>query len=196
MRKKRPDAGQWIERRIGFWRSVEPRIEQRPAGKPRGKFSRRIFSARPVQAQGIHLNLPINDEELQDIIEYGPPSHEQIFEYNKLMSEFHQKLGIEFKPYGKKETANHSSDSIQFSIDMLDEVICGIESWDDEVDCQFVQGEDCYDLSRTPTQEEWLEIRRALAKLVMKEEHIGDDQVIRRILKKCCPGMKIKKEKY
>ena len=149
-----------------------------------------------LQAQGIHLNLPINDQELEDIIEYGPPSQEQIFEYNKLMSEFHQNLGIEFKPYGKKETANHSSDSIQFSIDMLDDVICGIESWDDEVDSQFVQGEDCYDLSRTPTQEEWLEIRRALAKLSMKEEHIGDDQVIRRILKKCCPGMKIKKEKY
>ena len=25
---------QWIEKQIGFWKSVEPRIEQRPAGKP------------------------------------------------------------------------------------------------------------------------------------------------------------------
>ena len=48
LRKKRPDAGQWIEKQIGFWKSVGPRIEQRPAGKPRGKFSRRIFPARSV----------------------------------------------------------------------------------------------------------------------------------------------------
>ena len=210
--KTRADARKLIEDQIIYNRCIElsisipegctsemavSLIEKKEASiaKSNQKKEKEESIAR-LQAKGIHLNLPINDEELEDIIEYGPPSHEQIFEYNKLMSEFHQKLGIEFKPYGKKETANHSSDSIQFSIDMLDDVICGIESWDDEVDSQFVQGEDCYDLSRTPTQEEWLEIRRALAKLIMKEEHIGDDQVIRRILKKCCPGMKIKKEKY
>ena len=78
---------------------------------------------------------------------------------------------------------------------MLDEVICGIEFWDDEVECQYVQGDDSYELSRTPTQDEWVEIKRALAKLVMNEEDLSDDQVIRRILKKCCPNIKIVKEK-
>jgi hypothetical protein len=44
LRKKRPDAGQWIEKQIGFWKSAESRIEQRPGGRPREKFSRRNFS--------------------------------------------------------------------------------------------------------------------------------------------------------
>jgi hypothetical protein len=47
LRKKRPDAGQWIEKQIGFWKSAESRIEQRPGGRAREKFSRRNFSDRP-----------------------------------------------------------------------------------------------------------------------------------------------------
>ena len=149
-----------------------------------------------LQARGIQLVLPIRREELDDILENGPPTKKQLLEYDELLKEFEEKLGIEFKPYGKDEVVNHSKESIEFSINMLDEVICNIECWDEDLDNEYIVGEETYDISRSPNQDEWLLIRRELARLTMMEEHVGDDQVIRKILKKFCPEIIIKKEAY
>lgn len=149
-----------------------------------------------LEDRGIQLNHPISEEELDEIYEDGVPNTEQLAEYSNLKLKLDE-LGIEFKPCGKKEPNNYSSSSINWSIELMDEMLTEMYGWDDDLMCQYIQGEDHeFELEREPTESELFQIHKEIAKLIMVEEYEYDEQIIIKILRKVCKGMKIKKERF
>ena len=148
-----------------------------------------------VKNLGVYLIEPVTTSEIDDILEHGAPSEDQISEYDEVRSTFLE-LGIEPKLSGQEEPLNHSSDSIQYYIDELEEARDVLSQWEDDIAGAMIFDDDFeYEFDRLVTDTEERLIRKSILQKALMEGDLEAEQVVK-IVRKVCKGIKIRKSSY
>ena len=148
-----------------------------------------------VKNLGVYLIEPVTPTEIDDILEHGAPSEDQISEYDEVRSTFLE-LGIEPKLSGQEEPLNHSSDSIQYYIDELEEARDVLSQWEDDIAGAMIFDDDFeYEFDRLVTDTEERLIRKSILQKALMEGDLEAEQVVK-IVRKVCKGIKIRKSSY